>query len=313
MAARGQQRDSVLRVDLPEGQSIEMRWVEGGSFTMGSNDGRGVDKQYDYTRPEHLVTVGGFYIGRHEVTQGVWRAVMGENPSRFTGNDSLPVEQVTWADAQRFVTLLSQMTGHRFRLPTEAEWEYAARGGEALPYAGCDRNYLVEYAWYCVNSENTTHPVGRLKPNALGLYDMCGNVAEWCSDWMEPYTDAPLTNPRGPKEGDSRILRGGHYNSTSPCCAVFDRGWYVPTGKTEYYGLRVVMEAEEEGDAEPEYVMPVIHREKKVEKPEEMKPEEKSEEKKDEVKPEEKKDEPKPEGRKDELKSSKVRIDEIKR
>ena len=242
LAAHGQQRDSVVRVELPESQSIEMVWVEGGTFTMGSDDGAGVEKQYEYTRPAHKVTVGGFYMGRFEVTQGVWRAVMGEEPSWFKG-DMLPVEQVTWTEAQRFVTLLSQLTGQRFRLPTEAEWEYAARGGKELPFAGCERKQLTEYAWFCINSEGHTHPVGQLLPNALGLYDMSGNVAEWCSDWMEPYTDAEQNDPRGPKEGDSRILRGGHYNSTSPGCAVFDRGWYVPSGKTEYYGLRLVMES----------------------------------------------------------------------
>ncbi len=247
-------QDSVVRVDLPDGQRMELVWVEGGTFTMGSNDARGVDKRYESTRPEHTVGVGGCYMGRYEVTQGQWRAVMGENPSHFTGNDSLPVEQVTWADAQRFVTLLSQLTGFLFRLPTEAEWEYAARGGnraDGQPYAGCDRNHLPEYAWFCVNSEGHTHPVGRLRPNALGLYDMGGNVAEWCSDWMAPYMEAAQKDPRGPKEGDSRVLRGGHYNSTSPGCAVFDRGWYVPTGKTEYYGLRVAMEPGEDEAEEP--------------------------------------------------------------
>ena len=247
-------QDSVVRVDLPDGQRMELVWVEGGTFTMGSNDARGVDKRYESTRPEHTVGVGGCYMGRSEVTQGQWRAVMGENPSHFTGNDSLPVEQVTWADAQRFVTLLSQLTGFLFRLPTEAEWEYAARGGnraDGQPYAGCDRNHLPEYAWFCVNSEGHTHPVGRLRPNALGLYDMGGNVAEWCSDWMAPYMEAAQKDPRGPKEGDSRVLRGGHYNSTSPGCAVFDRGWYVPTGKTEYYGLRVAMEPGEDEAEEP--------------------------------------------------------------
>ncbi len=243
-------QDGVVRVELPEGQSIEMVWVEGGTFTMGSDDGAGVEKQYEYTRPAHRVTLGGFYMGRYEVTQGVWRAVMGENPSYFKGSDSLPVEQVTWADAQRFVALLSQLTGRRFRLPTEAEWEYAARGsgkvkGGEFPFAGCERKLLPEYAWFCVNGEGHTHPVGRLLPNSRGLYDMSGNVAEWCSDWMADYEAAEQKDPRGPKDGDSRILRGGHYNSTSPCCAVFDRGWYVPSGKTEYYGLRVVMEKEE--------------------------------------------------------------------
>ena len=176
---------------------------------------------------------------------------MGENPSKFKG-DNLPVECVSWNEAQQFAMRLSQMTGRRFRLPSEAEWEYAARGGEKgcapkqrnFPYAGCERNQLDNHCWYCVNSDGCTHPVGRLQPNALGLYDMSGNVAEWCQDWVEAYTPDEQTNPRGPKQGENRVLRGGHYNSTSAACTVYDRGWYLPTGKYELYGLRLVMEGE---------------------------------------------------------------------
>lgn len=241
-------QDSVLLVDLPEGQRLEMVWVEGGTFTMGSNAARGVSHNYEASRPEHSVTVDGFFMGRLEVTQGVWRAVMGVNPSKFTGNDSLPVEQVLWADAQQFVTLLSQLTGRRFRLPTEAEWEYAARGGmkarKGEPFAGCQRGQLEHHAWFCVNSERTTHRVGMLEPNELGLYDMSGNVAEWCSDWMEPYDANPQVNPRGGRVGSSRVLRGGHYNSVSAACTVYDRSWYTPSATSEYFGLRVVMETD---------------------------------------------------------------------
>ena len=241
-------QDSVLLVDLPEGQRLEMVWVEGGTFTMGSNAARGVSHNYEASRPEHSVTVDGFFMGRLEVTQGVWRAVMGVNPSKFTGNDSLPVEQVLWADAQQFVTLLSQLTGRRFRLPTEAEWEYAARGGmkarKGEPFAGCQRGQLEHHAWFCVNSERTTHQVGMLEPNELGLYDMSGNVAEWCSDWMEPYDANPQVNPRGGRVGSSRVLRGGHYNSVSAACTVYDRSWYTPSATSEYFGLRVVMETD---------------------------------------------------------------------
>ena len=239
-------QDSVRVVDLPEGGRVELVWVEGGSFTMGSNTARGVSHNYDATRPEHAVTVDGFYMARFEVTQGVWRSVMGENPSKFRQHDSLPVEQVSWSDAQRFVTMLSQMTGQRFRLPTEAEWEYAARGGirarKTDPFAGCSRGQLERYAWFCVNSDRTTHKVGSLLPNALGLYDMSGNVAEWCSDWMEPYSNEPQTNPRGGRVGSSRVLRGGHYNSISAACTVYDRSWYIPNATSEYFGLRVVMD-----------------------------------------------------------------------
>lgn len=236
-------QDSVVTVDVA-GARVEMVRVKGGSFTMGNNNTpKGVKLTYEAARPEHRVTVGDFYIGRYEVTQDVWAAVMGENPSKFKG-DRLPVESVTWEEAQRFALLLSQMTGHRFRLPTEAEWEYAARGGKSTPFAGCERGQLDRYGWYCVNSERTTHPVGQLQPNAFGLFDMSGNVAEWCQDWMEAYSSAAQDNPRGPREGENKILRGGHYNSTSPACTVFDRAWYLPTGRYEYFGLRLVMEDE---------------------------------------------------------------------
>ena len=240
-------QDSVVRVSVAEGVAIDMVWVKGGTFTMGNNETpKGVKLTYEASRPEHKVTVGNYYIGRFEVTQALWTAVMGENPSKFTGNDSLPVENVSWEEAQRFTILLSQLTGRRFRLPTEAEWEYAARGGvRNYPFAGCERGQLDKYSWYCVNSERMTHPVGRLKPNAWGLYDMSGNVAEWCQDWMDAYTKEAQENPHGPREGENKILRGGHYNSTSPACTVYDRAWYLPMMKQEYFGLRVVMEESE--------------------------------------------------------------------
>ena len=245
-------QDSIVSVLVAEGVEMEMVWVEGGSFTMGSNaTPKGVKLTYALARPEHRVSLDSYFIGRYEVTQAVWKAVMGENPSKFKG-DNLPVECVSWNEAQQFAMRLSQMTGRRFRLPSEAEWEYAARGGEKgcapkqrnFPYAGCERNQLDNHCWYCVNSDGCTHPVGRLQPNALGLYDMSGNVAEWCQDWVDAYTPDEQTNPRGPKQGENRVLRGGHYNSTSAACTVYDRGWYLPTGKYELYGLRLVMEGE---------------------------------------------------------------------
>lgn len=237
-----QAQDSVLAVKVTDGVTIEMVRVKGGTFTMGCNNApKGVKLNYALAKPEHRVTVDSYWIGCYEVTQALWKAVMGNNPSKFQG-DSLPVECVSWNEAQQFVLMLSQMTGRRFRLPTEAEWEFAARGGSAHPYAGCERSGLDDHGWYCVNSENNTHPVGRLRPNTLGIYDMSGNVAEWCQDWVEEYTEAEQTNPRGPREGENRVLRGGHYGSTSAACTVYDRGWYLPTGKYEFYGLRVVME-----------------------------------------------------------------------
>lgn len=240
-------QDSVVRVQVADGVEMEMVWVEGGSFTMGSNaTPKGVKLTYALARPEHRVTVDGYFIGRYEVTQGLWQAVMGENPSKFKGSANLPVESVSWTEAQEFAMRLSQMTGRRLRLPSEAEWEYAARGGsksQRNPYAGCNRNQLDNHGWYCVNSDGATHAVGQLQPNELGLYDMSGNVAEWCQDWVEAYTSEEQTNPRGPRQGENRVLRGGHYNSTSAACTVYDRGWYLPSGKYELYGLRIVMEA----------------------------------------------------------------------
>lgn len=240
-------QDSVVRVQVADGVEMEMVWVQGGSFTMGSNaTPKGVKLTYALARPEHRVTVDGYFIGRYEVTQGLWQAVMGENPSKFKGSANLPVESVSWTEAQEFAMRLSQMTGRRFRLPSEAEWEYAARGGsksQRNPYAGCNRNQLDNHGWYCVNSDGATHAVGQLQPNELGLYDMSGNVAEWCQDWVEAYTSEEQTNPRGPRQGENRVLRGGHYNSTSAACTVYDRGWYLPSGKYELYGLRIVMEA----------------------------------------------------------------------
>lgn len=240
-------QDSVVRVQVADGVEMEMVWVQGGSFTMGSNaTPKGVKLTYALARPEHRVTVDGYFIGRYEVTQGLWQAVMGENPSKFKGSVNLPVESVSWTEAQEFAMRLSQMTGRRFRLPSEAEWEYAARGGsksQRNPYAGCNRNQLDNHGWYCVNSDGATHAVGQLQPNELGLYDMSGNVAEWCQDWVEAYTSEEQTNPRGPRQGENRVLRGGHYNSTSAACTVYDRGWYLPSGKYELYGLRIVMEA----------------------------------------------------------------------
>ena len=240
--------NGALRVNLTDSIYIEMVHVSGGTFTMGSNTSRGLKVNYDASQPEHQVSVSDFYIGRFEVTQAQWRAVMGESPSHFIG-DSLPVEQVSWDDAQRRCAMLSQMTGYRFRLPTEAEWEYAARGGNlSKGYTFAGSNDREDCAWYCVNSGGRTHIVGQRQPNELGIYDMSGNVAEWCIDWMMPYTDMlgessdVLVNPRGPRNGDSRVLRGGHYNSTSPGCTVYDRGWYLPTGRYEFYGLRLVMD-----------------------------------------------------------------------
>lgn len=226
---------------------FRMMPVEGGSFTMGCTRPKGEKNTYSDELPTHKVTLNGYYIGQYEVTQGLWKAVMGENPSKWIGNDSLPVEQVSWNDVQIFIARLSQMTGFRFRLPTEAEWEFAARGGtrsRGTVYPGV-RSQVWETCWSAMNSGGRSHPVGRLKPNELGLYDMGGNVLEWCSDWMEAYSAGPQTSPQGPKNGENRILRGGCFNSPTWACSVFERSWYLPDYGYSFFGFRLALDSAE--------------------------------------------------------------------
>lgn len=224
--------------------AFRMMPVAGGSFVMGCTHPRGEKHTYADELPTHKVTLNSYYIGQYEVTQGLWTAVMGENPSKWTGNDSLPVEQVSWNDVQIFIARLSQLTGYRFRLPSEAEWEYAARGGarsRGTRYPGVS-SQVWETCWYGMNSGGRSHPVGRLRPNELGLYDMGGNVLEWCSDWMEAYTATPKNCPQGPKRGENRILRGGCFNSPTWGCSVFERNWYLPDYGYSYFGFRLALD-----------------------------------------------------------------------
>lgn len=218
--------------------------VEGGSFMMGCTRPKGEKHTYADELPLHKVTLGNYYIGQTEVTQGLWVAVMGENPSKWVGNDSFPVEQVSWNDVQIFIARLSQITGYRFRLPTEAEWEFAARGGNrshSYTYPGV-QNQLWETCWYGGNSNGHSHPVAQLKANELGLYDMGGNVMEWCSDWMESYSASPQSSPQGPKSGENRIQRGGCFNSPTWGCSVWERNWYLPEYGYSYFGFRLALD-----------------------------------------------------------------------
>ncbi len=182
-----------------KGVTFEMVPVEGGTFTMGAAD----DDNYafNWEKPAHEVTLSSYYIGKTEVTQALWKAVMGSNPSRFKG-DNLPVEQVSWDDCQKFIRRINAATGKQFRLPTEAEWEYAARGGnQSKGYKYSGSNNLDKVAWYGEDWETgSTHPVGKKQPNELGLYDMSGNVWEWCADWYGDYSSEAQTNPTGPRE-----------------------------------------------------------------------------------------------------------------
>jgi formylglycine-generating enzyme required for sulfatase activity len=212
--------------------------VKGGTFTMGCTSEQGSDC-YSDEKPAHEVTLSDYYIGETEVTQAQWRAVMGKNPLklRFKGCDECPVENVSWNDVKDFLSRLNGLSGsERYRLPTEAEWEYAARGGslsKGYKYAGS--NDLAEVAWYYSNSSNSTHPVKGKKANELGIFDMSGNVFEWCSVWKASYNSENLVNPVGPDEGVGRILRGGGWGNIGGRCRVSGRGY----GGPDYRGLNL--------------------------------------------------------------------------
>ena len=226
------------------GMSLRMVAVQGGMFQMGATKEQGRNT-YDAEKPVHAVALDGFYIGKYEVTQGQWKAVMGTNPSSFKGDDR-PVEKVSWNDAVSFCEKLSEMTGRKYRLPTEAEWEYAARGGQQADgtmYAGSGAIYDVAVFGYGINS-GATFSVGSKKPNGLGLYDMSGNVWEWCSDWYdsEYYSESPSVNPQGPSGGSSRVIRGGGWSYDARNCRVSFRGSDTPGYRDRALGFRVVCE-----------------------------------------------------------------------
>ena len=218
-----------------------MVYVEGGTFTMGGTSEQG-SEAYEHEKPAHQVTLSSFSIGKYEVTQEEWEAVMGSNPSEFKGAKR-PVERVSWEDCQTFILKLNQLTGRNFRLPTEAEWEYAARGGRSrrgYKYAGTT-SYLDGYAWYDGNSGNATHPVGQKNANELGLYDMSGNVNEWCADWYGDNTSSAQTNPQGPSSGSDRVFRGGSWCGTARGCRVSIQGYIIPSYGNSTLGLRLAL------------------------------------------------------------------------
>ncbi len=211
-----------------------MVYVSGGTFIMGG------DESSDQT-PTHSVTLSSYYICKYEVTQALWRAVMGSNPSKFKG-DNLPVEQVSWNDCQTFINRLNNYTGRNFRLPTEAEWEFAARGGNySRHYKYSGSNYISDVAWYCDNSGNRTHPVGTKQANELGLYDMSGNVWEWCSDWYGSYSSYSQSNPTGATSGFGRVERGGNWCGLARYCCSSHRSYYAPGNSFDDLGLRLVL------------------------------------------------------------------------
>ena len=228
-----------------KGVSFKMVKVAGGTFNMGATAEQGKDA-YDSERPVHQVTLSNYYIGQTEVTQALWTAVMGRNPSEFKG-DNLPVEQVSWYDCQTFIeklnSLLSnELDGKRFALPTEAQWEFAARGGnESHGYKYAGSNNIDDVAWFEYNSGKQTHPVAQKRPNELGLYDMSGNVWEWCQDWYDKYSSYAQTNPQGPTSGTNRVHRGVSWYSDAEYCRVSIRSSGAPDFRYYFLGLRLCL------------------------------------------------------------------------
>ena len=224
------------------GVSFNMVTVDGGTFIMGATDEQGteaLDREY----PTHEVTLSDFRIGQSEVTQALWVAVMGDNPSKYTGDLQRPVDRVSWNACQEFITKLNELTGQSFRLPTEAEWEFAARGGNksnGYKYAGSDA--LDDVAWFLDNSTDTSHPVATMTPNELDLYDMSGNVWEWCQDWYGDYTGDAQINPIVLDNGsDYRITRGGSWLNDPSYCRVSYRRILTPDNVDAVRGLRLAL------------------------------------------------------------------------
>ena len=223
-----------------KGVQFTMKRVEGGTFTMGATSEQGSDANSG-EKPTHSVTLDSYYIGETEVTQALWQAVMGSNPSNFNGSD-LPVESVSWNDCQEFIRKLNQLTGQTFSLPTEAQWEFAARGGnlsKGYKYSGS--GYIDNVGWYKNNSNSKTHSVAQKQPNELGLYDMSGNVWEWCSDWYGSYSSSSQRNPIGASSGSFRVYRGGSWYYIAQLCRVSNRDYINPDSRRSYLGLRLAL------------------------------------------------------------------------
>jgi len=220
---------------------FEMVFVKAGTFTMGCTSEQGNDC-YDREKPAHQVTLSDFYIGKYEVTQKQWTAMMGSNPSNFKNCDNCPVEGVSWNDVQEFIKKLNRKTGKNYRLPTEAEWEYAARGGnQSKGYKYSGSNKLGDVGWYDNNSGSKTHPVGQKSANELGIYDMSGNVYEWCSDRYGSYSSSSQRNPQGASSGSIRVLRGGSWFSSAEYCRLSVRNYNIPDYRINGNGFRLVV------------------------------------------------------------------------
>ena len=223
-------------------QGMEFVQIPAGSFMMGCSEGDG--ECSDQENPRHQVTISKpFYMGKYEVTQEEWEKVMGNNPSQFKG-PKRPVENVSWDDVQEFLGKLNQSapSGKKYRLPTEAEWAYAARAGSTTKYSfGGDAAKLGDYAWFEGNSGKQTHPVGQKLPNAWDLYDMHGNVFEWVQDWFGKYGSSPETDPTGPVSGSSRAIRGGSWFIGADRCRSAYRSSLTSDSRRDRVGFRVVL------------------------------------------------------------------------
>jgi len=249
-AGSDNQKDTASYIETASSLNFEMILVKGGTFSMGCGLDQGRNCEED-EKPVHQVTLNDFYLGKSEVTQKLWLDVMGTNPSNFATCDDCPVENVSWLDVQEFIKKLNQLTGKKYSLPTEAQWEYAARGGSSasivtvFKYAGSDN--IDEVSWYFKGKEGMEdkngkpHPKNQKKPNALGLYDMSGNVWEWCNDWYGGYTSKKEVNPQGPSTGSYKVFRGGSWNNTANFCRVFFRHYLKPNSRYYNLGLRLAL------------------------------------------------------------------------
>ena len=235
---------NTISIPVKNGISIDMVKVEAGTFMMGATSE--MKDPDDDEKPVHqVILTNDYYMGKYEVTQALWEAVMGSNPSICEG-DNLPVETVSWNDCQEFISKLNSMTGRKFRLPTEAEWEYAARGGKrSRGYQYSGNSNISDVAWYdgnCVNiSGINTHPVGKKQANELGIYDMTGNVWEWCQDWYGSYSSSSQTNPTGSYSGSDRVYRGGSWDCSARLCRSSCRFIISPDFHINGLGLRLAL------------------------------------------------------------------------
>ncbi len=225
-----------------EGVTFTMVQVQGGTFTMGATPEQKLPR--DDEKPAHQVTLSSYWIGATEVTQALWQAVMGSNPSKFKG-DKLPVECVSRGDCLEFIKKLNELTGQQFRLPTEAEWEFAARGGtKSRGYQYSGSNNIDDVAWYWHNSYMEPNDVAALAANELGLYDMCGNVLEWCQDWYDSYSGDAQTDPTGPTSrprGALGVVRGGGWNCGEVNCRSARRIKCGMSVRSNNLGLRLAL------------------------------------------------------------------------